>query len=131
VLAGLLALDVVLTVAAFALPDLWFRVFHGIAYDDREGFLRRCGANWAAFAVLQAIALVRWRREPWWLLVVAGARLGDVFTDWTYLFFAQDVTWFARASLLTTSPGNLVAGVFLIRSWHCGRSEACAASPSP
>src|SRR5262249_7681168 len=108
VLGALLALDVTLTVAAFGLPDLWFKLFHGVPYDDPEGFLRRCGANWAAFALFQAIALARWRREPSWLAVTAGLRLGDIFTDWTYLAFARDVTSFAKLSLAATSPANLV-----------------------
>jgi hypothetical protein len=130
-LAGLLALDVVLATVAFGFPELWFQVFHGVPYQDPEGFLRRCAANWAAFALLQAIALRRWRREPWWLLVVAGARLSDIFTDWTYLFFAHDVTWFARASLATTSPGNLVVGIFLVKRWRerCGSVAPCEPSP--
>ena len=44
----LVAFDVTLTIWAFGFPDLWFKVFHGIGYDDPQGFLRRCGANWAA-----------------------------------------------------------------------------------
>ncbi len=117
-LAALLALDVVLTVWAFAFPGLWFAVFHGVPYDDPEGFLRRCGANWAAFALFQAIALARWRRAPDWLAVAAGLRLSDIFTDWTYLAFARDVTWFARVALATTSPANLVVGLYLLRRYR-------------
>src|SRR5439155_464884 len=67
VLAFLVLFDVVLTTWAGAFPQLWFRVFHGVRYDDPEGFLRRCAANWAAFALFQAIALARWKREPVWL----------------------------------------------------------------
>jgi hypothetical protein len=114
-LASLVALDVVLTIWAGFFPELWFRAFHGIAYDDPEGFLRRCAASWAAFAILQAIALGRWRQDPRWLLIVAGVRLSDVFTDWTYLAFARDRTWFAWASLTLTSPANLWLGLFLLR----------------
>lgn len=117
-LGALLALDVTIAAVAFLAPSLWFALFHGTAYDDPQGFLRRCGANWGAFAVLQAIALARWERDPAWLLVVAGARLGDVLTDWTYLGFARDVTWFARVALFATSPANLAIGVFLVRAWR-------------
>src|SRR5262249_21258197 len=117
-LAALLALDVTLTVAAFAFPDLWFELFHGVPYDDREGFLRRCGANWAAFALFQAIALLRWRRERWWLAVAAGLRLSDIFTDWTYPSSPRGVTGFARVSLAATSPANLVVGLYLLRRFR-------------
>ncbi len=118
VLASLVALDVVLTVVAFGFPSFWVAVFHGVPDDDPQGFLRRCGANWAAFALFQGVALLRWRREPWWLAVAAGLRLSDIFTDWTYLLFAHDTTWFARLSLATTSPANLVVGVYLLRRYR-------------
>jgi hypothetical protein len=113
-LAGLLALDVALAATAFLAPDLWFRLFHGVAYDDPEGLLRRCGANWAGFALFQAVALRRWKARPYWLFVVAGMRLSDVFTDWTYLAFARETTWLARVSLSVTSPANVVVGVFFL-----------------
>jgi hypothetical protein len=121
-LAALLALDVTLTVVAFFFPGLWFALFHGVPYADPEGFLRRCGANWAGFALFQAIALRRWRRAPWWLAVAAGLRLSDIFTDWTYLAFAHDLTWFGRISLAATSPMNLVVGLYLLR---CYRARVC------
>ena len=73
VLVGLVLLDLVLTVAAGFFPALWFRVFHGAPYIDPQGLLRRCIAgNWLAFLVLQALALRRWRREPWWLVLLRG-----------------------------------------------------------
>ena len=56
-LGFLVAFDVTLTTWAFGFPELWFTVFHGTAYDDPQGFLRRCGANWAAFAVFNALGL--------------------------------------------------------------------------
>ena len=65
VLATLFAFDVVLTVWAFGFSRWWFWVFHGLDTEgqDVHGFLRRCGANWAAFALFQLIALLRWRRD--------------------------------------------------------------------
>jgi hypothetical protein len=120
VLAGLVAFDVTLTTWAGAFPELWFRVFHGVPYDgaDPEGFLRRCAANWAAFALMQAIALARWKRDAVWLAVVAGVRLSDVFTDATYVTVARDTTWFARAVLAPSSVMNVVLGVFLLRAYR-------------
>ena len=117
-LGFLVLLDLTLTIWALAFPQLWFTVFHGVIYDDPQGFLRRCGANWAAFLLCQTIALVRWRRDAVWLAVVAGVRLSDIFTDVTYVFVAHDTTMFARLTLAPTSLGNLVFGVFLLRAYR-------------
>jgi hypothetical protein len=117
-LTFLVGLDLVLTTWALALPQLWFTVFHGTAYDDPQGFLRRCGANWAAFLLCQTIALVHWRRDPVWLAVVAGVRLSDIFTDVTYSFVAHDTTLFAKLTLAPMSLGNLLFGLFLLRAYR-------------
>jgi hypothetical protein len=114
----LVAFDVTLTVWAFGFPDLWFKVFHGVGYDDPQGFLRRCGANWAAFALCQAIAVFRWKKDRMWLAIVAGARLSDIFTDVTYVLVARDTTWFAKATLAPTSLANLLIGLQLIRAYR-------------
>lgn len=118
VLLALVAFDVVLTAWAFFAPELWFRLFHGAPYDDPQGFLRRCGANWAAFALFQAVALVRWRKAHHWIAVVAGIRLSDIFTDWTYLAFASDITAFGAVALGLASPMNMVAGWWLLRAYR-------------
>ena len=111
--------DVVLTIWAGFFPDLWFQAFHGVPYEghDPEGFLRRCAANWAAFALVQGIACVRWRREPVWIAVVAGARPGDVFTDLVYWFFATHRTVFAHATLPFVWAVNLGLGGWLLRRY--------------
>jgi hypothetical protein len=114
----LVLFDATLVTVAMGFPGLWFTVFHGTAYDDPEGFLRRCGANWAAFFLLQAIALVRWKRDPVWLAVVAGARLGDVFTDVTYVLFARDATLFAKLTLPPMLVCNALFGLFLLRAYR-------------
>ncbi|MDD5657439.1 MAG: hypothetical protein PHF00_09330 [Elusimicrobia bacterium] len=116
VLAGLVALDVLLALWAFFAPRYWFHVFHGMAYFDPGGFLRRCGANWAAFALFQAIAWARWRSNPSWLAVVAGIRLSDIFTDWTYLAFCSRITVFGAISLAAVSPMNMILGWRLLRA---------------
>ena len=114
----LVLLDATLVTWAMAFPQLWFTVFHGTAYDDPQGFLRRCGANWAAFLLVQTIALVRWRRDPVWLAVVSGVRLSDIFTDATYVLVAHDTTWFAKLTLAPMSLGNLLFGLFLLRAYR-------------
>lgn len=123
VLAALVLFDSSLAAWGFFLPDFWFRAFHGVPYDDPQGFLRRCAANWAAFAALQLAALLLWRKRPHWLAVAAGARLSDVFTDWTYLCFAADITWFGRAGLLGASPTNALLGWWLLRAWGRARGS--------
>jgi hypothetical protein len=117
-LVFLVALDLTLTTWAMFFPQLWFTVFHGTSYDDPEGFLRRCGANWAAFLLWQAVALARWKKEPVWLAVVAGVRLSDIFTDLTYSLVARDTTLFAKLTLAPMSVVNLLFGLFLLRAWR-------------
>ncbi len=117
ILLSLVLLDLALSVWAFCFPQAWFSAFHGVAYVDPEGLLPRMAANWAAFALFQAVALLRWRRGPHWLAVAAGVRLSDIFTDWTYLLFCHDVTWFGRVALFAASPMNAVAGWRLLRAY--------------
>ncbi|MEZ0227418.1 MAG: hypothetical protein ACAI25_02255 [Planctomycetota bacterium] len=114
-LGFLFLFDVTLVACAGFAPGLWFSIFHGVPYVDPQGFLRRCAANWAAFALLQGIAFVRWKQSPRWLAIVAGVRLSDVFTDWTYLAFSQDLTWFGRVGLALSSPMNVICGLLLLR----------------
>jgi hypothetical protein len=118
VLAALVLFDVVLTIWAGVVPQLWFDAFHGVTYDDPERLLRRTAAQWAAYALVQLVALVRCRREPWWLVVVAGVRLSDVFTDLVYVLSAPDLTWFAKVALPGMGPINLLLGWYLIRAWQ-------------
>jgi hypothetical protein len=121
-LAGLVVFDCVIAVWASVFPQLWFDAFHGVRYVDPEALLRRTAAQWAGFALIQLVALIRWRREPWWLVAVAGVRLCDVFTDLVYVIFAQDLTWFARLTLPAMGPINALLAWLLIRAWKAGRS---------
>jgi hypothetical protein len=115
-LLGLFLYDTMLTSWVFLAPGLWFWAFHGIPYHDPEGFLRRCGANWAAFALFQGIARFRWQHDLSWIAVAAGIRLSDIFTDWAYLFYATDMTWFGGVGLALSSPLNLLFGLWLLRA---------------
>jgi len=113
-LIALILLDIIITIAAFFSPSVWFKIFHNAPYIDPQGFLRRCGANWAAFALIQTIALFKWERKPYWLTIVAGVRFSDMFTDWTYLWFCSSVTIFGRISLFIISPLNLLFGIYFL-----------------
>jgi hypothetical protein len=113
----LVAFDIFVASVALFFPDLWYRVVHGVPYDDPQGLLRRCGANWAAFAVIQIIAFVRWKKAPYWLAIVAGVRLSDMFTDWTYLWFCSNVTVVGAVGTFLASPIELALGVWLLQAY--------------
>jgi len=117
-LIGLVLFDCVLTTWAWAFPQWWYDAFHGVKYVDPEALLRRMGAQWAGFALCQAVAVWRWRREPEWLAVVAGVRLCDALTDLTYVFLARDTTWFAWATLPAMGPINALMGWYLLRAYR-------------
>jgi hypothetical protein len=116
-LGYLIVLDLALATWALVLPGTWFAVMYGLPYDDPAGLLRRTGAVWVAFLLLQGIALVRWRRAPYWLALIAGVRLTELFSDLTTLAVARQVTWFAWATLPAATISNLVFGMVLIR-WY-------------
>ena len=117
VLAGFVALDLFYAVICFFFPQMWFGVFHGTAYSDPEGLLRRTGAIWATFSVLQLIALLKWRQKPYWIAIIAGVRLSEIFADWTYLAFAQNLTLFGRIALFLASPSNMIVSWYFFKSY--------------
>ncbi len=114
VLINLILLDVILSVWAWFFPEWWFQIFHGVPYDDPQGFLRRCAGNWTAFALFQFIALLRWKKAPHWIVVVAGVRFSDILTDWSYLAFCSDITIVGSILLFAASPLNLIFGIYLM-----------------
>jgi hypothetical protein len=116
-LVVLILLDVIYDVVIFFSPETWFRVMHGAPYIDPEGLLRRTAAVWAAFVLWQTIALVRWKKGPHWLMLVAGIRWTEIFADWTYLYFAHSITTVGRLGLLSAAPINLLCGWFFYRSY--------------
>jgi hypothetical protein len=113
----LILLDLVLAAICLTSPGLWVKLFHGISASDPLGLIRRQGAVWAAFLLFQGIAYFRWPREPFWLVVVAGIRWTEVFSDWVYLFSAEQMTWFGKLGLFTAPPANLLFGLFLLRQY--------------
>lgn len=117
-LVFLVLLDLVLSAVCLFFPEVWFRLFHGAPYIDPQGLLRRVGAVWAAFTLFQLIALLRWRRQPYWLPLVAGIRLTEVFSDWVYLWAAESITWFGFAGLLAAPPANVLFAWLLIRAYR-------------
>ena len=52
--------------------------------------------------------------DPWWLVLIAGVRLTELFTDWTYIYFAQSLTTRGWLGLFIAPPGNLAFGLYLM-----------------
>src|SRR6516225_5575186 len=72
--------DTSLSLIAWLVPDLWFRLLHGAGPAGFDiALLRRSAGQWAAFALAQGITLSRWRKMPIWLAIVAGVRFSDLF----------------------------------------------------
>jgi hypothetical protein len=116
---GALLEDTLLFVMAWLAPDLWFRAFHAAAPAGLEvAFLRRSAGQWAAFALAQAIALWRWRRDPLWLVITAGVRFSDLFTDLCYVLAVPSLTRLGWALLLPPPVLNLVGVVILLRGYR-------------
>lgn len=110
----LIVLDLVLATTALFFPEVWWKLLHGVAYDDPEGLQRRNGALWAAFTVLQVLALMRWKRELWWLPLVAGVRFTEMFTDWVMLIVAADKTWLGWIGFGVSPPVTIFCGWFVL-----------------
>ena len=128
-LVFLVILDLVLSTTCLVFPDKWYMTFHGVHYDnlDVEGLLKRTGALWVAFTLLQLIALIRWRKAPWWLVLIAGVRLTELFSDWTYMYVAHTMTTIGKMGLFIAPPGNLVFGIFLV--WAYKKIMRCGGAP--
>jgi hypothetical protein len=128
-LGFLVILDLVLCITCLVFPDTWFQMFHGVPYDryDVYGLLKRTGAVWVAFTLLQLIAMFRWTKAPWWLVLIAGVRLTELFSDWTYWYVAPTMTTLGSIGLWIAPPGNLVFGIFLI--WAYKKIMRCGGPP--
>lgn len=77
-------------------PKLWFTIFHNAEYIDPQALLKRTGGVWIAFTLLQAYAYFCFEKKPHWLVLVAGVRMTELFSDWIYLASASHATWFAN-----------------------------------
>jgi len=123
--------DTLLFLMAWLAPELWFRVFHHASPAGLEiAFLRRSAGQWAAFAVVQAITLWRWRRNPMWLAVEAGVRFSDLFTDLSYVTAAPSLTALGWILLLPPAALNLIGVVLMLRGYEQARTRAASASAS-
>ena len=120
--------DLVLAAGALLFPDLWFRLFHGVPRVDPQALLARTGALWAAFALFHFVAWRKWASAPYWLALVGGMRLGEIFADPVYALLAENVTTLGRVSLIGAGAVNLIVAVFFIRGFLL---ESRASTPPP
>ena len=123
VLAGLFLADTVLAGIMLLSGQTWFDLVHDADYVDPQGLLKRTGAQWASLALFQLLALIRWRQAPHWLMLAAGLRLGDLFSDWGYWFAADDLTLLGNIGLALAMPMNLVLGLFFFRAYFVFRTR--------
>lgn len=117
-LGFLVLLDLFLAGICLLWPDQWGMLMHGMAYDDPAGNVRRMGAVWLAFLLLQGWALVDWRRLPHLLVLVAGVRLTEIFSDWVLWYHADSLTVFGHFGLLIAPPSNLLFGIYLLGAYR-------------
>jgi hypothetical protein len=116
-LVFLVLLDLFLSGISLYSPEMWTNLMHGTTYDDPAGLIRRMGAVWLAFLLFQFIALIRWQKQPYWLVLVAGIRLTEIFSDWFYWFYAEQLSWFGNMGLVIAPPSNLIFGLYLLKAF--------------
>lgn len=121
---GALIEDTVIFVLAWVNPDIWFRLFHNGAPSGLENaLLRRSAGQWAAFALAQAIALWRWKKDPAWLAVSAGVRFSDLFTDVSYIIAVPSLTTLGWILLVPPPFLNLAGVLIFLRGYRQARSS--------
>jgi hypothetical protein len=111
--------DTSLFLMAWLWPDIWFRVFHGATPSGLEiALLRRAAGQWAAFALAQGITLRCWKKNPLWLVLVAGVRFSDLFTDMSYILAVPSLTTLGWVCLLPPPLLNLIGVVIMLRGYR-------------
>jgi hypothetical protein len=124
---GALLEDTSLFLMAWLAPDIWFRVFHGVVPAALDiALLRRSAGQWAAFALAQAITLWRWKKDPLWLVIVAGVRFSDLFTDISYVVAVPSLTALGWLCLLPPPLLNLIGVVIMRRGYEQARGGTTA-----
>ncbi len=113
----LVLLDIGLSAICLLRPDLWVKLMHGIDFIDTLGVIRRMGGVWLAFVLFQLVALLFWQKYPILLVLVAGIRFTEIFSDWFYWYSAGQLTWFANFGLLIAPPSNIIFGIILITTY--------------
>jgi len=128
---GALLEDTIIFLLSWLAPDVWFQLFHNSAPAGLDvAFLRRSGGQWAAFALVQGIALWRWRKPPVWLPIVAGARFADLFTDVSYILAVPSLTTLGWCALIPPPFLNCIGVVILLLGYWQARGPTSPAAQS-
>ncbi|HMG22791.1 MAG TPA: hypothetical protein VK607_15765, partial [Kofleriaceae bacterium] len=53
-----------------------------------------------------------------WLPLIAGVRFTELFSDWTTILAAKQMTVAGTLGLLLSPPGNLVFGLILLSTYR-------------
>jgi hypothetical protein len=124
---GALVEDTTIFVLAWLVPDLWFQLFHhAVPVDLDLALLRRAAGQWLAFAVVQAIALLRWKMQPLWFVVVAGVRASDLLTDLSYIAAVPSLTTLGWVAL---APPAFLNAAFIVVMMRAYRQTGGRAAP--
>ena len=125
--------DLALAALAIVWPGLWFRVIHGAPRVDPEHMLTRIGVLWLTFAIFHLVAWFLWKSRPYWLAIVAGMPLSEIFADLSWMLAADHMTVLGRVVLSLAGPANLFLAIFFVRSYLIATRDGMrgAAGPAP
>jgi hypothetical protein len=109
---GLAIFDLILGGASVTIPDTVLRLFAPGREGSGSALLRRTGAVWLFFTVVQAWAAVN-TGDQRALRAVSVLRLQEVGADPLWLASGEDFGWFGKFGLVFAPLFNLVTGLFL------------------
>jgi len=114
----LIVMDLVLSAAALFFPGLWWKIFSDRPHVEPQGLQRGFGALWAGLLLLQVLAYLRWKRELWWLPLIAGVHFTEMFVNWVLLAVGEQLTWIAWISYGLTPPATVFFSFFLLNRYQ-------------
>lgn len=126
--------DLGLAAVAVLWPDLWFRLIHGAPRVDPEHLLTRTGVLWLTFALFHLVAWWVWQSRPYWLAIVAGMPLSEIFADVAWMLAADHMTTLGRIVLTLAAPANLFLAIFFVHSYLLAAQDGAPgtqAAPGP
>ncbi|HEX6750855.1 MAG TPA: hypothetical protein VF092_26445 [Longimicrobium sp.] len=115
--------DLGLAALALLWPDLWFRLAHGVPRVDPEHILTRTGVVWLTFALFHLVAWFVWRSRPYWLAIVAGMPMSEIFADHSWMLAADHMTTLGRIGFVLAGIANVGLAVFFVRSYLLAARE--------